>query len=213
MITPAQAELFNRLMLDGATVRQATAVVQLATAIDAIELGWLGAWEHELRAPNGKWISPGAVSESGEVKIVPKDVRVTPTLHKPTPKAPKPTGLLPPSKRKTPITSQKDLDAAMAEMEDRVSQALVDMTASTTRKLREQNASSIRLSELKQRAEEQARFHLKTKHKAYVEVGISVGALILAIVEGMIGAPGLTQVLSAMAPPVVQAIAEWRKRL
>lgn len=213
MITPAQADLFSRLMLDGATVRQATTVVQLATAIDAIELGWEGAWQRELRAPNGKWISPGAVSESGDVKIVARDVRVTPTLHKPTPPKPKPTGLLPPSTRTTPVTSPKDLNAAMAEMEDRFSKALVDITAANSRKLREQNATSLRLAELRRQADEQAKEHIKTKHKAVIQIGITVGALVLALVEGLIGAPGLTQVLSAMAPPVAQAITEWRKRL
>jgi hypothetical protein len=212
VITKGQAVLFDRLMRDGATVIEATGVVKLATE--------LAAWEHELRGAHGKWAS-GGLGAGESVKVVPRSVPVTPSKSAKAaaaaaakPKLPFRTSTVPlrPG-RPTPQTPDA-ITAQVTELIDaRVAKAVVDRTAETTRRLHGQAMSSMRLEDLKRRAEEQARLHHKTKHKAAVEIGITVGALVLAIVEGIIGLPGLTQVISAMAPPVAQAVVEWRKRL
>jgi hypothetical protein len=225
VITKDQAALFDRLMRDGATVIEATGVVKLATE--------LAAWEHELRDKGGRFAKGGGgggripgmdvhppgragyapMTEEG-IRLVPKSIPVTPSLSS---QRARKTGRLPlgtPAAPLHPPRTDDELTSRVAAMVDaRLADAMVKMTAESTSRIHAQAVSSMRLEDLKRRAEEEARLHHKTKHKAIVEIGITVGALVLAIVEGIVGLPGLTQVISAMAPPVAQAVVEWRKRL
>lgn len=220
MITPGEATLFDRLMRDGATVTEATEIIKLSRHIDAIELA---AWEHELRGKGGKWVSsPGggggglpSMPPGESVRIVPRSVPLT----RPRPRAAAQgarraaaTGLPPPPKGMN-REQQQYVEAAVAVVEGRVSKALQDMTAANNAKMHDQARAEARYLMLRvQRDAEEAK-KSKAHHKFAVEAGITIGGLLLAVIEGLIGAPGITQIISAMSPPVIQAVAEWRKRL
>lgn len=213
MITPAQAVLFDRLMRDGATVTEATTVVKLATAI---ELAWGDAWKSELRGKGGRWLSPGDVSPSGTVKIVPTTTKVTPTASRPKAITAKAAGIPPIPGLNIPEGKQvtgADLAAFRTEISNSVTKAFVDMTTASETRVQGKAEALFNYAQLKQRAVERGRLEKKSRTKAAIEIGISVGGLVLAVLEGIIGLPGLSQVVSAMAPPVAQAIMEWRKRL
>lgn len=211
MITPAQATLFDRLMRDGATVAEATLVVQLATHIEAIELA---AWEHELRGKGGKWAKGGGGGGGGLIKVesfkvVPSTVPVTrprPPSRSRAPKLPAPD--IPPE-----VLNDKAAFAALTQMRTEMQTALVDMTAASERRIQGKAEAQAKYLLLQVQHAQEEHLQHKAHRKFAVEAGITIGGLLLAVLEGLIGAPGITQIVSAMAPPVVQAITEWRKKL
>jgi len=173
-----------------------TEQVEPSTITSQVELamGAAAAWKHELRGPDGRWIGDNAAARAGLA------------------------GIHQAAAHEGDIRSIAEQAAIRAAATNDVKTRKVLREENETRESRQDKQikelmqavrrANHKIAELQEKQEK-----TKARTKTLAVITSLIGGVILALVEGAIGVPGIAEVISAIGPGVIESLFEWKKRL